>query len=71
MGILITRRPDFDKMKKTSDWLDRHPEETQKIIEQLEADNMSDEELDAINRSGANIDYGGRIQINKEKFKNK
>lgn len=65
MGILIKKMPDFDKMKETSDWLDKHPEETKKIIEQLESDSISDDELDELNHCGGSIDYGGRIKRKK------
>lgn len=62
MGILIKRMPNFNRMKETSDWLDKHPEETQKLINQLEADNISDDELEELNHCGGSIDYGDRIQ---------
>ena len=52
MGILIRRMPNFNRMKETSDWLDKHPEETQKLINQLETENISDEELDKLNHCG-------------------
>ena len=66
MGILIRRMPNFNRMKETSDWLDKHPEETQKLINQLETENISDEELDKLNNCGGSIDYGGRIIVREE-----
>lgn len=62
MGILIKQMPNFNRMKEVSDWLDKHPKEAQKLIEQLKAENISDKDLEKLNHSGANIDYGGRIQ---------
>lgn len=65
MGILIKRMPNFNKMKENADLLDKHPEETQKLINQLEADSISDDELDELNHCGGSIDYGGRIAMKK------
>ena len=70
MGILITRRPDSKIIKERAEWLKQHPEEIEQVLNDAICDN-TDAEFDAINRSGANIDYGGRIQINKEKLKNR
>lgn len=67
MGILINRMPDFAKMKQISDELDKHPEETEKLIKELKENLVNDEEIDEINHSGGNIDYGGRIVIKCEK----
>lgn len=67
MGILIKRMPNFNRMKETSDWLDKHPEEIERILNDAVCED-TDSEFDAINYSGANIDYGGRIQkIDAEK----
>lgn len=62
MGILITRKPNVKVMKERSEWLKQHPEEIQKLISQLETDDISDDELEELNYCGGSIDYGGRIQ---------
>lgn len=62
MGILITRKPNVKVMKERSEWLKQHPEEIQKLISQLETDDISDDELEELNCCGGSIDYGGRIQ---------
>ena len=49
-------------MKERSEWLKQHPEEIQKLISQLETDDISDDELEELNYCGGSIDYGGRIQ---------
>lgn len=61
MGILINRMPDFAKMNRISNELDKHPEETEKLIKELEENIVTDEEIGEINHSGGSIDYGGRI----------
>lgn len=60
MGILITRKPNIKVMKERSEWLKQHPEEIERILNDAICDD-TDAEFDAINHSGANIDYGGRI----------
>ena len=55
MGILIKRMPNFNRMKETSDWLDKHPEEIERILNDAVCED-TDSEFDAINHSGANID---------------
>ena len=49
MGILITRKPNVKVMKERSEWLKQHPEEIQKLISQLETDDISDDELEELN----------------------
>ena len=60
MGILITRKPNIKVMKERSEWLKQHPEEIERILNDAVCED-TDSEFDAINHSGANIDYGGRI----------
>lgn len=67
MGILINKMPDFAKMKQISDELDKHPEETEKLIKELKENIVTDKEIDEINHSGGSIDYDGRIVIKCEK----
>lgn len=67
MGILINRMPDFAKMKQISDKLDKHPEETEKLIKELKENIVTNEEIDEINHSGGSIDYGERIISRCEK----
>ena len=56
MGILIKRMPNFNRMK-----------EIERILNDAVCED-TDSEFDAINHSGDNIDYGGRIQkIDAEK----
>lgn len=67
MGIIITRKPDTKAIKKRSGWLKQHPEEIEQILNDAVCED-TDSEFDTINHSGANIDYGGRIQkTNAEK----
>lgn len=61
MGILITRKPNTKVMKERSKWLEQHPEEIERILNDAVCED-TDSELDTINHSGANIDYGGRIE---------
>lgn len=67
MGIIIIRNPDTKAIKEHSEWLKQHPEEIERILNNAVCED-TDSEFDAINHSGANIDYGGRIQkIDAEK----
>lgn len=67
MGIIIIRNPDTKTIKERSEWLKQHPEEIERILNNAVCED-TDSEFDAINHSGANIDYGGRIQkIDAEK----
>lgn len=61
MGIIITRKPDTKTIKKRSEWLKQHPEEIEQILNDAVCED-TDSEFDTINHSGANIDYGGKIQ---------
>ena len=61
MGILITRKPNTKVMKERSEWLKQHPEEIERILNDAVCED-TDSEFDTINHSGANIDYGGRIE---------
>lgn len=67
MGMLINRMPDFAKIKQISDELDKHPEETEKLIKELKENIVTNKEIDEINHSGGSIDYGGLIVIKCEK----
>ena len=67
MGIIIIRNPDTKAIKERSEWLKQHPEEIERILNNAVCED-TDSEFDAINHSGANIDYGGRIhKIDAEK----